>query len=109
MKRPTTARERLRLAQRELAAAEDELAQSVGPWRARLSRHRGTVIVAAGFVSGMALSLLPVRVWARIGALVSMTAAQVARTALTPAMIGAAVSRLHRGAGDGAQAPPANP
>jgi hypothetical protein len=87
---------RVRLAQAELVAAEAELAKSARPWRRNLQQHRGALTLAGGFVSGLALTLLPPGWWARAGATVGSAAAMLARSALTPAMIGAVISRIRR-------------
>ncbi|MDR3386080.1 MAG: hypothetical protein P4L92_03435 [Rudaea sp.] len=92
-----TAVARVRQAEAELAAAERELERSALPWRRRLQRHRGAVTIFGGFVGGLALTLLPSRWWARVGALVGASAAGIARSALTPALIGAVVSQIRHG------------
>lgn len=96
MKRPSAAA-RVRLAQAELAVAQRELAKTARPWRQRLQRHRKAVILMSGFASGLALTLLPPRWWARIGSAAGATAAGAARSAFTPAVVGAVISRLRRG------------
>ena len=95
MKRTSPAA-RVRRAQAELAAAECELRNSLKPWRQRLQRHGGAIVLCSGFVSGAALAFLPPRWWARVGAVLGATAASAARSALTPALIGAALSRMRR-------------
>jgi hypothetical protein len=96
MKRITAAM-RVRQAQNQLVAAEDELAKSALPWRRGLQRHRGALALCGGFIGGLALTLLPPRWWARVGAVIGATAAGVARSALTPAVIGAVISQIRRG------------
>lgn len=92
----TSAVTRVRLAQVQLAAAEQELAASTQPWWRRIRRHRGAIAAFGGLSSGMALTLLPPRWWARFGAVFGATAAFVARSSLTPALIGAALAQVRR-------------
>jgi hypothetical protein len=96
MKRITAAA-RVRQAQAELAVAERELAKSALPWRRHLQRHRSALTLFGGFASGLALTLLPSRWWERTGALVGSMAAGVARSAFTPAIIGAVIAQIRRG------------
>ncbi len=87
---------RVRRAQAELAAAEAAFAKSALPWQRKLQRHRSAFTLLGGFASGLALTLLPPHWWARAGATVGTIAATVARSALTPALIGAVISRIRR-------------
>jgi len=87
---------RVRQARAELAVAERELVKSARPWWRRLHRHRRVLILFGGFASGLALALFPSRWWARIGATVGATAAGIARSALTPAIVGAVLSHTRR-------------
>jgi hypothetical protein len=105
MKR-ASARARVVQAEIKLAAAEAELEKSSRPLRARLRDHRAAVIVLGGLTSGLALSLLPIRWWGHIGATFAKIAAGVARSALTPALVGAAVAQVknHPAAADAAAA-----
>jgi hypothetical protein len=50
-----------------LAAAERKLAHSARPWWQRAQRHRGALALCIGFSSGLALALLPLRWWLRVG------------------------------------------
>ncbi|MGH8042107.1 MAG: hypothetical protein ACREPN_08705 [Rudaea sp.] len=52
--------------------------------------------MCGGLGSGLALALLPLRWWARMGAALGASAAYVARSALTPALLGAAFAQLRR-------------
>ena len=90
----TSAAARVREAQAELARAEYNLAQTAELWRRGLRRHRTAVLLGSGFASGLAVSLLPVRWWGRIGAVVGSVGAAAARSFLTPAFLGAAVGKL---------------
>jgi hypothetical protein len=96
MKDASAAAVRVRVAQAELAAAERELARSARPWQLRLQRHRNALVLCGGFVSGLALTFLPTRWWARFGAGVGATAAVAARSTLTPALIGALLAKVRR-------------
>jgi hypothetical protein len=86
----------VRQAQAELALAELQLAKSTWPLRRDLHRHRNALILFGGFATGLALTFLPPRWWARIGAAVGATAAGLARSALTPAVVGAVLARVQR-------------
>ena len=91
----------VRLAETELSRAEHALVESARPWRVRLRKHRNALILGSGFVSGLALTFLPPRWWARIGACAGATAATAARSALTPAIVGAVMGQFrHNGASD---------
>jgi hypothetical protein len=98
---------RVRQAEANLASAEHALIQSAGPWRWRLRRHRNALILCGGFVSGLALTFFPPRWWARIGAFAGATAATAARSALTPAIVGAVLAHVRRD--DGASDTSARP
>ena len=98
---------RVRAAQVHLAAAEQELAASAQPWWRRIRRHRGAIAAVGGLSSGMALTLLPPRWWARFGAALGTAAALMARSSLTPALIGAALAQLRRGDGNKPESTPA--
>ena len=90
---------RVRMAEAELACAERALVASAQPWRWRLQRHRSALILCGGFASGLALTFFPPRWWARIGAFAGSTAATVARSAFTPAVMGAVIAHFRRGDG----------
>ena len=94
MKPQATAIARVRLAEAELATAEREFMKSALPWRQRLHRHRNALNLASGFAAGLALTLLPSRWWAGVGAAVGKTAASSARSPLAPAILGAVLSHL---------------
>ena len=92
-------------AEAELAAAELALHNSARPWRKRTQEHRAATILIGGLASGFALALLPLRWWAGVGAFAGRTLAIVARSALAPALAGAAVSHI-RHKDDAAPLPP---
>ena len=106
VRKRTRSAARVRAAQAQLAAAEHELAGSVRPWWRRIHRHRGALAACGGLGSGLALTLLPPRWWARFGAVLGATAAHMARSSLTPALIGAALAQLRRGDGDKPESTP---
>lgn len=109
MKPQTSAIARMHLAQAELATAEREFMKSALPWRQRLHRHRNAINLASGFVAGLALTLLPSRWWAGVGAALGKTAASSARSPLAPAIIGAVLSQLLQSESASRKAaPPAN-
>jgi len=87
---------RVRAAEAEVASAKRALIASARPWRWRMQRHRGALIVCGGFVSGLALTFFPPRWWARMGAFAGATAATAARSAFTPAVIAAVVAHYRR-------------
>ena len=94
--KPESATARVRRAETELASAERDLLASATPWRWRLRRHRSALILCGGFASGLALTFFPPRWWARIGAAAGSTAATAARSAFTPAIIGAVLGHFRR-------------
>ena len=91
------ARARVQAAQAQLSMAETNLAHTVQPWRARLREHRTAFVLAGGFATGLAVTLLPTRWWGRIGALAGSIAgtlgAAAAKSFVTPALMGAALAR----------------
>jgi hypothetical protein len=92
----TTARKaqtRIRKARSELASAQSGIERDIAPWRRAFNRRRMAWIVAGGFAGGFALSWLPPRLWARIGAAAGSSAAIVARSLLTPMIAGALLAR----------------
>jgi hypothetical protein len=86
----------MRKATAELAVARSGIKRDLAPWRAAFNRRRTVWIIAGGFAGGMALALLPRRVWSRIGAVAGGGAALVARSVLTPMIAGALVARKPR-------------
>lgn len=96
MTKVQSAKARVRAAQAELDAAHVALARSTKPIEASIRRRRATWIVAGGLVSGLALSWLPPRLWAKIGALVGGGSAMLARSMLTPMIAGALMSRENK-------------
>lgn len=87
--RARNARARLRAAQLETDAAAERLQGDVARLRAWVRRHRIACIVAGGFLGGVALSALPRRMWARVGAIAGAGAAAIARSMLAPMIAGA--------------------
>jgi hypothetical protein len=90
----TSAQERVRNAEAELAVAENNLQRSARPLRAQLQHHRSATLLLGGFATGVALTLLPTRWWGRIGAVAGTLSAAAARSLLTPAFMGAAFAKL---------------
>ncbi|HSE13859.1 MAG TPA: hypothetical protein VLB69_14595 [Rudaea sp.] len=93
MKTARMAQTRIRKARAELASAHAGIERDIAPWRRALNRRRMAWIVAGGFVGGFALSWLPPRLWARIGAVVGSSAAVMARSLVTPMIAGALLAR----------------
>jgi hypothetical protein len=87
------AKARLRAAQLETETASARLKQDVAVVRAWIARHQTACIVAGGFLSGVALSSLPTRLWSKVGAVAAAGAAAVARSMLTPMIAGAFLAR----------------
>ena len=94
----TSAKERVRKAEAELARAENNIERSAKPLRSQLEDHRVATILIGGFATGVALTLLPTRWWGRIGAafgtVFGTLSAAAARSLLTPAFLGAAVTKM---------------
>jgi hypothetical protein len=80
-------------AQARLEAARSKFRRDTAPLRAAVARHRAAWLVAGGFAGGMALGLLPRRVWSGIGALLGSVASVVARSMFAPIVAGAVVAR----------------
>jgi hypothetical protein len=87
------AKTRIRAATADLAVARSGIERDLAPLRAAFNRRRMVWIVAGGFAGGMALALLPRRLWAGIGAMAGSGAALVARSMLTPMIAGALMAR----------------
>lgn len=85
---------RVRRAREELDTAERDLERSAKSRRGVLRPRRSAVAIFGGFVSGAALVLLPARWWRRAGAAAGGLAAAAARSALTPMIVGAALSQV---------------
>lgn len=92
---------RVRRAEAALVSAECALVASARPWRWRMQRHRSALILWGGFASGLALTYFPPPWWARIASFAGATAATAARSAFTPAIIGALLTHVRRGNGAG--------
>ena len=84
---------RVRAAQARVEAARLELTGHVAALRATLERRRTTLILGSGFVTGLAMGVLPTRIWSRIGAVLGGTGALLARSMLTPMVAGALLAR----------------
>lgn len=82
-------RQRVRQARIELDLAQQELDQSWQPWRESLRRNKANLVIGGGLVSGLALATLPPRVWSRLGAALFGGTAWLARSKLSPALLGA--------------------
>jgi len=88
------ARARVRRAQVELDAAEQQLAARWQPWRGRFRKHRLSALIGAGLLGGLAAATVPPKHWARLGAAVFGGAAWLARSAIGPAVLGALWTRV---------------
>lgn len=90
------ARARVQCAQLELDAAEKQLAACWRPWRERLHRQRLPLLIGGGLLGGLALALVPPRIWANVGASLFGNSARVARSALGPSVVGALLAAIQR-------------
>lgn len=88
------ASQRVRRAQRELSVAQECLESNVDAWQAWTRKRRLAIAAGSGFASGIALTLLPTRWWARIGALTAESAAVAARSLLLPFLVGAVLGKI---------------
>ena len=84
-----SAAERVRTAQTTLEVAHSTLLRDTVPIRASFHRHPVAWIVAGGLLGGFALSWLPIRLWTKIGATLAGGGALIARSLLTPLIVGA--------------------
>lgn len=84
---------RVRAAQARVEAARLELTGHVAALRATLEQRRTTLVLGSGFIAGLAMGVLPTRVWSRVGALLGGTGALLARSMLTPMVAGALLAR----------------
>jgi hypothetical protein len=104
--KPQSIKSRVSEAQADVDAARTELADSLAVIRTRMRNHRAGVIIGAGLVSGFALSLLPTKLWARVGAVLGATGALVARSVLAPMIAGALIARENQANHDELETPP---
>ena len=95
--KPQSIKARVNEAQADVNMARAELADSLAVIRTRMRNHRTGVILGAGLISGFALSLLPTKLWARVGAVLGATGALVARSVLAPMIAGALIARENQG------------
>jgi hypothetical protein len=93
MSRRTNPQLRAALAQDRLEAARSRFRYVAAPWRAAFARHRSAWLVAAGFASGLAVSMLPRGFWSKFGTLLGSTGAVVARATFAPALARALAAR----------------
>lgn len=92
--KPNTARARVRRAQVELDAAEQQLGARWQPWRGRFRQHRLSVLIGGGLLGGCAVAMVPPKHWARIGAALFGGGAWLTRSAIGPALLGALWTRI---------------
>ena len=95
----SNARARVRQAQMELDAAEQQLAERWQRWRCRFRQHRLSVLIGAGLFGGLAAATVPPKHWARLGAAVFGGAAWLTRSAIGPALLGALWTRVQGSSG----------
>lgn len=84
---------RVRAAQARVEAARLELSRDVAALRALVERRKTSVILGSGFVVGLAMGVLPTKVWAKVGAMIGGTGAILARSMVTPMVAGALMAR----------------
>jgi predicted lipid-binding transport protein (Tim44 family) len=104
MNPPTNPRLRADAAQRRLETARSRFRHDTAPLRAAFARHRAAWLVAGGLAGGLVVGMLPRRFWSRIGAVLGSAGGILARSVLTPMVVGAIVARDHA---DVAARPPA--
>lgn len=92
----TSASARVRRAQAELIAAQNALERNARPWYLWWCKHRSHIAIGGGLIGGLALTLLPPRWWARVGAAVGESTAIAARSVLVPVLIGALLPQARR-------------
>jgi len=83
------ARVRVHRAQLQLDAAEEQLAARWPPLAERMGQHRFSLLVGGGLLGGLALTAVPTKTWAQIGAALFGGSAWIARSAVGPAVFGA--------------------
>jgi hypothetical protein len=87
---------RVRRAQEELIAAQNALERNTRPWYLWWCKHRSHIAIGGGLAGGLALTLLPPRWWARVGAVVGESTAIAARSVLVPILIGVLLPQKRR-------------
>jgi len=81
------ARARVERAQANAHSAGLSLREQLLPWQLRARQHRVALLAGAGLGAGLAIALLPPRVWSRIGALLFGGGARVARSSMLPLVL----------------------
>jgi hypothetical protein len=94
---PHSIKARVNEAEADVNVAGAELADSLALIRMRIRKHPTAVLLGSGLLAGFALSILPTKLWARVGAVVGATGALVARSVLAPMIAGALIARENHG------------
>lgn len=83
----SAARTRAERAQANAHSAGLRLREQLRPWQLRARQHRVALLAGTGLGAGLAIALLPPRVWSRIGALLFGGGARVARSSMLPLVL----------------------
>ncbi len=87
-----TARQDVKRARLALTHAELALHRDCVSWRQRFHQHRTGILLGGGFLAGVALTVLPPKVWARVGSFVGGSAAWLVQSPFSPSLFGALFS-----------------
>jgi hypothetical protein len=82
-------RARVQRARTELDQVEQQLAVRWQPWRARIDRHRTSLLIGGGLIGGLALATVAPKRWARVGAALFGGSAWLARSGIGTAVFAA--------------------
>lgn len=74
--------------------AENRLAVQIRPFFSLLKQKRMRFIVGGSFLSGIALVVLPIRVWAKVGAGMGRLSARLARSPFSPLLAGMILGKV---------------
>jgi predicted lipid-binding transport protein (Tim44 family) len=86
-------RRRVAAAQLRLENARRRFRHDTAPLRAEFARHRAAWLLAGGFAGGIAVGMLPRRLWSGLGAMLGSIGAIAVRSLLAPVVAGAVVAR----------------
>ncbi len=87
-----TARQDVKRARIALNNAEVALHENTTSWQQFFKRHRTGIVLGGGFLAGVAFTVFPPKVWARIGSVVGGSAAWLVQSPLSPSLFGALFS-----------------
>jgi len=81
-------------AEATLACAEDKLKTEKKRLFLWWRKNYPEVLLGGGLLGGLALTLLPIKVWGRIGTMAGSTFSRLARSFLAPLMAGLVLAKL---------------